>query len=85
MQSPPPPPLSSDPYDNLYGGAQQYPPQGSAYPQFGGFGGAAGPGFFTDPMSAQMGFNVARAAMSGGTDLAEKNVRVPRQLVGGGS
>jgi len=25
-------------------------------------------------MAAQMGFNVARAAMSGSTDLAEKNV-----------
>lgn len=80
MQSPPPPPPhSSDPYDNPYGsGAQQYPQQGNAYPQFGGFGGAAGPGFFTDPMTAQMGFNVARAAMSGGTDLAEKNVCDPR-------
>lgn len=76
MQSPPPPPHSSDPYDNPYGGggAQQYPQQGNAYPQFGGFGGAAAPAFFADPMTAQMGFNVARAAMSGGTDLAEKNV-----------
>lgn len=52
----------------------------SAYGQFGGGGGGGGFGgqgasFFADPMTAQMGFSVARAAMSGGTDLAEKNVR----------
>ncbi|KAA8908474.1 putative membrane protein [Sphaerosporella brunnea] len=74
MQSPPPPPQSSDPYDNPYGGhASAYPGQPNAYAQFGNFA-QGGAGFFTDPMTAQMGFNVARAAMSGGTDLAEKNI-----------
>ncbi|KAA8904887.1 YIF1-domain-containing protein [Sphaerosporella brunnea] len=77
MQSPPPPPQSSDPYDNPYGGhaTAAYPQQGqpNAYAQFGNFPQGGG-GFFTDPTTAQMGFNVARAAMSGGTDLAEKNI-----------
>jgi len=81
MQSPPPPPQSSDPYDSPYG-APSYPTQASqhaqhqsaGYNQFGGFG--QGASFFADP-TAQMGFNVARAAMSGGTDLAEKNVLHP--------
>jgi hypothetical protein len=46
---------------------------GGGYPsQFAAFG--QGANFFSDPMAAQMGFNVARAAMSGGTDFAEKNV-----------
>ncbi|KAI5812998.1 YIF1-domain-containing protein [Pyronema omphalodes] len=46
---------------------------GGGYPaQFAAFG--QGANFFSDPMAAQMGFNVARAAMSGGTDFAEKNM-----------
>ena len=92
MQSPPPPSQSSDPYDNPY--ASAYPPQGQqlpgqqphpgqqpAYGQFGGFsqGVPGGPGgFFADPMTAQLGFNVARAAMSGGQDFAEGYVRPAR-------
>ncbi|KAI5781457.1 YIF1-domain-containing protein [Geopyxis carbonaria] len=80
MQSPPPPPQSSDPYDaNPYGpgaasnaypgaaGQQHYGAQPQFFPQ-------AGNAFFTDPMTAQMGFNVARAALGGSTDLAEKNI-----------
>ncbi len=47
------------------GGAQAYPNWGFAQ--------GGGSGFLGDP-AAQMGFNLARTAMSGGTDLAEKNV-----------
>ncbi|TGZ85073.1 YIF1-domain-containing protein, partial [Ascodesmis nigricans] len=86
MKSPPPPPsTSSSPYDNPYisnayppgaGGAMGdgAPPNGG-YGAFGGFQQAAGMGnFFGDPMTAQMGFNVARAALGGSTEAAEKNI-----------
>ena len=77
MQSPPPPPQSAGPYDNNpYATYAQPPQQTQQYGQFPGaqsFGGGAG-SFFTDPMTANMGFNVARAAMAGSSDLAEKNV-----------
>lgn len=79
MQSPPPPPLSSDPYDNPYGTHSAYTQgggagQSTAYNQYSGFGQGDAASFFGDPVAAQMGFNVARAAMSGGQDLAEKNI-----------
>jgi hypothetical protein len=78
-----------NPYGGYGSGAQAhtYPQQG-AYPQnhapqpggnnaygqqFGAF--AQGASFFNDPMAAPMAFNMARAAMGGSTEMAEKNVR----------
>lgn len=53
-------------------------PAGAGYGQFGGFAPGAGvSSFFGDPMTAQMGFNVARAAMAGSSEAAEKNVSPP--------
>jgi len=53
---------------------QQHPAGGTqAYPNWGFAQGGGGSGFLGDP-TAQMGFNLARTAMSGGTDLAEKNL-----------
>jgi len=78
MHSPPPPPSSSNsyyssPYDasTSYSNGANLHPNSAAYPSWGGGGGPSG--FLADP-TAQMGLSVAKAAMSGGTDYAEKNV-----------
>lgn len=52
------------------GGSGGAPPYAS---QFSSFANGAG-SFFGDPMTTQMGFNVARAAMAGSSDVAEKKV-----------
>lgn len=78
MQSPPPPSHSSNPYDNPYGtppymsnpGAGGQGPYANHFTSFSNGAGA----FFGDPMTAQMGFSMARAAMSGSSDVAEKTV-----------
>ncbi|KAH8155299.1 uncharacterized protein LAJ45_00309 [Morchella importuna] len=83
MHSPPPPPSSSNsynsPYDNpsysqpstrsIPGGNLH--PQSAAYPSW--VPQNMNGNFFSDP-AAQMGFSVANAAMSRGTDMAEKNL-----------
>lgn len=80
MHSPPPPPSSSNsyypsPYDEpsySNGGSGGHLHPSSAFTGYG-----AGPsGFMTDP-TTQMGLSVAKAAMSGGTEYAEKNVTLP--------
>ncbi|KAG0637092.1 YIF1-domain-containing protein [Tuber brumale] len=78
MHSPPPPPSSSNsyyssPYDasTSYSNGANLHPNSAAYPSWGGGGGSGG--FLADP-TAQMGLSVAKAAMSGGTDYAEKNI-----------
>ncbi|KAL7276510.1 hypothetical protein RUND412_000501 [Rhizina undulata] len=74
MHSPPPPPST---YDSPYG-APSYAQSENLHPASAGqYGwppnmGIGSGGIFADP-TAQMGFSVAKAAMSGGQDYAEKN------------
>ncbi|KAI5839284.1 YIF1-domain-containing protein [Morchella snyderi] len=83
MHSPPPPPSSSNSYNSPYDNPSYSQPNtrgipgGNLHPQSAAYPSWApqnmNGNFFSDP-AAQMGFSVANAAMSRGTDMAEKNL-----------